>query len=64
MKQIDQNVMLFNILFKNNDYIQIGLSEHLENVRNNTINSEHILIVMAYLHLSKGGQVAVKWSKQ
>ena len=38
MKQIDQNIILFNILFKNNDYIQIGLSEHLENVRNNTTN--------------------------
>ena len=38
MKQIDQNVISFNILFKNNEYIQIGLSEHLENVRNNTTN--------------------------
>ena len=34
MKEIDENVILFNILFKNNDYIQIGLSEHSENVRN------------------------------
>ena len=42
MKQIDQNVILFNILFKNNDYIQIGLSEHLENVRN--IDQKHYLL--------------------
>ena len=34
MKEIDENVILFNILFKNNNYIQIGLSEHSENVRN------------------------------
>ena len=34
MKAIDENVWLFNILFKNNDYMQIGLSEHSENVRN------------------------------
>ena len=38
MKPIDENVWLFNILFKNNDYIQIGLSEHSENVRNTITN--------------------------
>ena len=42
MKQIDQNVISFNILFKNNEYIQIGLSEHLENVRN--IDQKHYLL--------------------
>ena len=28
-----------------------------------TINSKHILIVMAYLHLSKDKHVTIKWSK-